>query len=79
MKVEAGAVCGIPDIIGCVHGLFISIELKQSSKHKPSKLQAHNLELIRFAGGLSFVAYPENAEWVLAQLMKIKPRRLRVN
>lgn len=48
---------GIPDILACVNGEFLAIEVKSDSGH-PSELQLHNVELIRKAGGLAFVVYP---------------------
>jgi len=45
---------GIPDIIGCIKGQFIAIELK-SKKGKVTKLQAHVLGKIREAGGVALV------------------------
>lgn len=52
---------GIPDIIGCIRGLFFAIELKRDGKCKPDALQTYNLtQIAEKAQGLSFVAYPGN-------------------
>ena len=48
---------GIPDILACVNGEFLAIEVKSDSGH-PTKLQLHNVEKIRKAGGCAFVVYP---------------------
>ena len=45
---------GIPDIIACYRGVFIGIECK-AGKNKPTKLQFHELNNIKNAGGLALV------------------------
>jgi hypothetical protein len=52
---------GIPDILACVNGYFVAIEVK-APNGKPSKLQLFNRDLIRKAGGISVILYPENFE-----------------
>jgi hypothetical protein len=47
---------GIPDLVGCVNGLFVGIEVKQPTTMKNvTALQAKNIEWINKAGGLAFV------------------------
>ena len=46
---------GTPDIICCMGGLFLAIEVKQPGK-SPSKIQQHRLRQIREAGGVALVA-----------------------
>lgn len=46
---------GIPDLIGCINGRFVAIEVKQPGK-KATKLQEYTLGLIKKAGGISFVS-----------------------
>ena len=48
---------GVPDILACVNGFFVGIEVK-APNGKPSELQLHNIEKIREAGGFAFVVYP---------------------
>lgn len=48
---------GIPDILACVNGEFLGIEVKSDSGN-PTDLQLHHIEKIRKAGGLAFVVYP---------------------
>lgn len=48
---------GIPDILACVNGYFVGIEVKAQNGH-PSALQLHHCSEIRKAGGFSFVVYP---------------------
>lgn len=48
---------GIPDILACVNGYFIGIEVK-AQNGKPSELQIFHCNKIRQAGGFAFVVYP---------------------
>ena len=52
---------GIPDILACINGHFVGIEVK-SDKGSPSELQLHNVRAIRRAGGFAFVLYPSGWE-----------------
>ena len=49
---------GIPDIIACVNGYFVGIELK-AENGTPSELQKWNIEKIRESGGIGIVLYPD--------------------
>jgi Holliday junction resolvase len=53
---------GIPDILACVNGHFVAIEVKADHGH-PSELQLHTVEEIRDAGGFAFVLYPSGWAW----------------
>ena len=46
---------GVPDIIACYKGRFIGIEVKNETG-KTSPLQDVNIQQIKNAGGISFVA-----------------------
>jgi Holliday junction resolvase len=48
---------GVPDILACINGYFVGIEVKAENGH-PSELQLYNIEQIRNAGGFAFVVYP---------------------
>lgn len=48
---------GIPDILACINGYFVGIEVK-AQNGKPSDLQIYHCEKIRKAGGFAFVLYP---------------------
>lgn len=48
---------GVPDILLCLNGFFIGIELKRDGE-EATKLQAHVLRKIMDAGGYAFVAKP---------------------
>lgn len=53
---------GIPDILACINGHFVAIEVK-SDRGEPSELQLYNVREIRKAGGFAFVLYPSGWEW----------------
>lgn len=48
---------GTPDILACVNGYFLAIEVK-APEGKPSELQLVKIDDIRKAGGLAYVVYP---------------------
>lgn len=48
---------GIPDILACVNGYFVGIEVK-AQNGRPSELQKYHCEQIRKSGGFAFVVYP---------------------
>lgn len=52
---------GIPDILACVNGYFVGIEVK-AQNGRPSELQKYHCEQIRKAGGFAFVVYPTGWE-----------------
>lgn len=48
---------GVPDILACVNGYFVGIEVKAENGH-PSELQLYNVQKIRESGGFAFIIYP---------------------
>ena len=52
---------GVPDIIACVKGRFIGVEIKGPAG-KPTELQIHNLKKIDEAGGYGILLYPKDFE-----------------
>lgn len=67
-KIQQVGKRGTPDILACVNGKFVAIELKKDDKSLPDKLQQHKLKKIVKAGGVSFVACPENSETVIGMI-----------
>ena len=64
LKYWAGASytkAGIPDILACINGYFVAIEVK-ASNGRPSELQLYNLREIDKAGGFGFLLYPKGYE-----------------
>lgn len=47
---------GVPDIIACINGKFVGIEVKRPGG-RVSELQKHQIEQIQKSGGVAFVAY----------------------
>lgn len=52
---------GTPDILACVNGYFIAIEVKAQTGHA-SPLQLVKIAQIRKAGGFAYVVYPSGWE-----------------
>lgn len=73
-KADNRALRGIPDMILCVNGLFIGIELKKDMAGMTNNAPRHKLQRwvrteIRTKGkGISFVAYPEIWPDILAKI-----------
>lgn len=63
---------GVPDILTCVNGWFIGIEVKADAG-KPSELQLYNVKKIRESGGFAWVVYPSgwnDLEQMLLNILK---------
>lgn len=58
---------GTPDIIACINGRFVGIEVKKPGG-KTSALQVAQIKLIKQAGGVAFVA--DNLEHVKSELRR---------
>lgn len=52
---------GTPDIIACVNGHFVAVEVK-AEKGKPSELQLYHIRQIHDAGGYGVILYPKDFE-----------------
>lgn len=52
---------GTPDILACINGYFVGIEVKAQTG-KPSDLQLVKIRDIREAGGFGYVVYPSGWE-----------------
>ena len=52
---------GTPDILACVNGYFVAVEVK-AENGKPSELQLHHIEQIKKAGGVAYILYPKDFE-----------------
>ena len=58
VKVISASKAGVPDIICCIVGKFVGIEVKTpSTRDNTSELQKYNLNKIKLAEGYSLVAY----------------------
>lgn len=69
---------GIPDILACVNGYFVAIEVK-AQNGKPSELQLYNIRKIREAGGFAVVLYPSGFEKFKKFILDLKQERFNQN
>ena len=68
VKIQQVGIRGTPDILGCIAGAFVAIELKQSATAHIDALQRHELYRIGEAGGVAMVMHPDNMEELFAAL-----------
>jgi len=61
---------GIPDIIACVNGYFVAIEVKAPNGHA-SALQERNIRLIHQANGYACIVYPKDFERLKKELKEL--------
>ena len=74
VKGGSGQQAGIPDIVGCIGGRFVAIEVKRPGK-RPTKLQGHVMGLIREAGGAVGVARSvEDADRIASEPERLAER-----
>lgn len=66
---------GIPDILACVNGHFVGIEVK-AEKGKPSELQIYHQQKIRESGGLSYILYPKDFEEFKKEIKKLLDKQI---
>ena len=69
-SVQQLSIQGTPDLLVCINGCFVAIELKAVGG-KVSKLQEYHLRKIMEAGGISLVASPLNWEDTKATLQNL--------
>ena len=62
---------GVPDLIACVSGWFVGIEVK-SDVGKPSPIQLQNIKEIIEEGGFAVVVRPENFEELKEMILALK-------
>jgi hypothetical protein len=70
VKIQQRSIRGIPDLLLCINGMFVAIELK-TDKGIVSPLQKHILSQITLAKGLGLVAQPKNWKSVLTALIAL--------
>lgn len=71
VKVQQVGIRGTPDILMCVNGMFVALELKRSMSEEPDQLQQHNLNAINKAKGIGLTLYPENWKEVYGVLQRL--------
>lgn len=60
-KIQQRSLRGTPDILACMNGKFIALELKVDGE-EPDPLQAHKLRNILLAGGTALTVTPSTWE-----------------
>lgn len=71
VKVSDRVKNGIPDVLMCIDGTFVAMELKRSGAHSATPLQRHTLAQILDAGGRTYLVYPENFDLVFEELVEM--------
>jgi Holliday junction resolvase len=61
---------GVPDILACVNGRFVAIEVK-AENGKPTELQKWNVEQIKSSGGIAMILYPQDWERFAAMIDEV--------
>lgn len=59
---------GIPDILACVNGYFVAVEVK-AENGKPSELQKYHRDKINESMGIAVILYPQDYH-LFQQLVK---------
>jgi hypothetical protein len=70
-KIQQVGKRGTPDIMGCLNGYCVILELKKDEKSKPDKLQTHKLKKYEKACALVFVPCPNNWDEIYKRLIII--------
>lgn len=63
---------GIPDILVCINGRFLAIEVKGGTGYGLTELQKYNLQQIRASGGVGVCVYPTGWEKLLELLDRME-------
>lgn len=69
---------GVPDILACVNGCFVAIEVK-GMNGKPSPLQIWNRKKIQEAEGIALILYPDQFDdfkELIEALKKVEPEKV---
>ena len=70
---------GIPDIVGCLRGTFVGLELK-TSRGRPTTLQVYTLEKLLSSGGVGAILFgkegvEEALEWLRSEDLRCEKVR----
>jgi hypothetical protein len=63
-SIQQMSIIGTPDTLICCNGNFVALEYKKDAKAKLDPMQEYKLNKIRKAGGMAFVAHPDNFEYI---------------
>ena len=70
-KAMAVSIRGIPDIICCVNGRFIALELKRDEKSMATELQKYAIQKIADSRGIALIVTPKNWSEIYGQIVSI--------
>lgn len=70
-KISQKTISGTPDLLCCINGTFVAIELKKDAKSNPTQLQIYELNRISKAKGRSYLCHPGNWIHILKELLEI--------
>ena len=73
VKVQQVVIRGTPDLLCCICGFFVALELKRNARARLDPLQAYQLAKIKNAGGIAHVVHPDNWEEILDELRALTP------
>lgn len=59
-KIQQTSIRGTPDILACMAGAFVALELKKDAAEQPDPLQLYKLGEILRCGGAAYVTHPGN-------------------
>lgn len=62
---------GIPDLLCCIRGKFVGVEVKSARGH-PSELQLYNRREIRASGGICVIVYENQFEEFKRLILQIE-------
>lgn len=71
LKTQERARRGVPDLLICLKGRYVAIELKVDGE-TPTLLQTYVIQRIRAAGGIAFSSTPSQWDEHYAMLKEIK-------
>lgn len=76
-KVQLVSLRGIPDIMGCMVGTCVVIELKKSAEEELEPLQTWTINRFRSAGAIGIEAHPDNWQAHFDALKRIHAQALK--
>jgi hypothetical protein len=71
VKTQQLAIRGTPDLLICIKGLFVALELKRNDQEDADPLQTFTLHKIDAAGGIAYVVNPTNWPAIFEELKRL--------
>ena len=70
-KIQQVGKVGTPDILACINGRFIALELKSKEEEAPSKAQVIKLRRVIKAGGYAAIVTPKNWPFIKKEIANL--------